>query len=156
MSLSNLNRRFSHFMLMAFFAFQFASGAAAQDADPGWDAAAVGQLATELEKTLQEAYARSLKAPPQQTVLQQRTRDAAQGAIRRARDLSADYARKLRAGYDRDASEPYFRAVANEVAYVWETAADAVPAETAKPLIERLQKILEELTAHYDAALSPG
>ena len=68
-----------------------------------WDQAAVTKLAPELEQTLREAYEQSLKAPPQQTALQQRERDAAQGVIRRARDLAVDYARKMRAGWDRGA-----------------------------------------------------
>lgn len=119
--------------------------------EKAWDQAAVTKLANELEQTLREAYEQSLKAPPQQTALQQRERDAAQGVIRRARDLGVDYARKMRAGWDRGASEPYFRAVVDEVEYVWTTAGDAVPAESAKPRIDRLQRILDELRALYDA-----
>ena len=133
-------------------AFLFVDMAASQDVERGWDDGAVTQLATDLEKTLQDGYKQSLKAPLQQTVLQQRRRDAAQGVIRRARDLSEDYARKMRAGWSREASEPSFRAVFEEVAHIWDTAGDAAPAESAKPLIDRLQKILEELRTRYDAA----
>ncbi len=136
-------------------AFSFAAVANSQEVGDGWDQEVATKLATDLEQTLRDAYEKSLKAPPQQTVLQQRGRDAAQGVIRRARDLSADYARKMRAGWSRQASEPHFRAVMDEVAHIWETGGDAVPAESAKPLIDRLQKILDELQARYDAALLP-
>ncbi len=135
--------------------FLFIDMAASQDVDHGWDDGVVTKLATDLEETLQDGYKQSLKAPPQQTVVQQRRRDAAQGVIRRARDLSEDYARKMRAGWTREASEPYFRAVFGEVAHIWDTAGDAAPAESAKPLIDRLQKILQELRTRYDAPSLP-
>ena len=84
------------------------------------------------------------------TALQQRERDAAQGVIRRARDLSQEYARRMREGWDRETSNPYFRAVAGEVAHIWDTAGAAKPAESSKPTIERLQRLLDELRAAYD------
>jgi hypothetical protein len=137
-------------------AFLFVGTAASQDVGEGWDDAVATKLASDLAQTLRDAYEQSLKAPPQRTVLQQRGREAAQGVIRRARDLSEDYARKMRAGWSREASEPFFRVVADEVAHIWDASGDAVPAESAKPLVERLQKILDELRARYDAALSSG
>lgn len=163
MSNSKHSRRFANIwkvlsVLSAFFvAFLSIGVAAAQDADDGWDDgwddAVATKLATDLEETLQDAYETSLEAPPQPTALQQRQRDAAQGVIRRARNLSADYARKMRAGWSRKASEPYFRAVAEEVAHIFDTSGDAEPAISAKPLIERLHLILDQLQARYDAAL---
>jgi len=137
-------------------AFLLVGGAAGQDLGEGWDDGVARQLASDLEGVLREAYELSLKAPPQQTAFQQRQRDAAQGVIRRARDLGEDYARKMRAGWSREASEPYFRIVADEVAHIFDTAGDAVPAQSAKPLIDRLRKILDELRALYDADSLPG
>lgn len=122
------------------------------DTDGAWDQAAAMKLANELEETFEGAYARSLKAPPQQTALQQRERDAAQGGIRRTRDLARDYARRMRAGLPRGASEPYFRAIVDEMENVWLTAGDAEPAESAKPAIDRFQRILDDLRALYDAS----
>lgn len=116
-----------------------------------WDQSSITKLANELERTLGEAYERSLDAPRQPTALQQRERDAAQSIIRRARDLSQEYARRMRDGWDRESSEAYFRAVAGEVAHVWDTAGDAKLAKSSQPLIERLQRILDELRAAYDA-----
>lgn len=139
---------------MIFIGAFFLAGPSAGEGDdpsPSWDQAAATKLATELEQTLREAYEKSLKAPPQQTALQQRERDAAQGVIRRARDLGESYARRMRAGWDRGASEPYFRAVAEEVEYVWTTAGSAVVAKAAQPRVDRLQRILDELRALYDA-----
>lgn len=134
------------------FAFLVVNVATAQDADERWDDVVVKKLATDLEETLQAAYKSSLEAPPQRTALQQRERDAAQGAIRRSRDLSVDYARRIRADSSPLASEPYFRAVVDEVAYIFETAGDAVPSKRAQPLIDRLHLILDQLQAQYDLA----
>jgi hypothetical protein len=161
MSNSNHNRLFAGTIakltaLSAFsavlVAFLIVDVAAAQDTDDQWDDVVVKKLATDLEETLQAAYKSSLKAPPQRTALQQRERDAAQGAIRRSRDLSVDYARRMRAGSSPVASEPYFQAVVDEVAYIFETAGDAVPSKSAEPLIDRLHLILDQLQAQYDVA----
>ena len=138
-----------------FVALSLSVHAGAEDQRQAWDQARVTEMAAELEKTLEEIHEQSLKAPPQQTALQQRERDAAQGAIRRARDRSQDYARRTRAGWTREESEPYFRAVVEEVEAVWDTAGDAVPAENAKPLIDRLQRILDDLRALYAAPSTP-
>jgi hypothetical protein len=153
---SKRNRLLAGFLTTLFVAFLFIGGATGQDVGEGWEDGVATKLATDLEQTLREAYERSLKAPPQQTAFQQRQRDAAQGVIRRARDLGEDYARKMRGGWTREASEPYFRIVAAEVANIWDTAGDAEPAESAKPLIDRLQEILDELRALYDADSLPG
>ncbi len=127
------------------------AGGEEENEEKAWDQGAVTKLATELEQTLREAYAERSKAAPQQTALQQRDRDAALAVVRRARDVSQDYARLMRAGSTREDSDPLFRAVDDEVAYVWDTAGAAVPSETAKPRIDRLQRILDELRAWYDA-----
>ena len=137
-------------------AFSFAAVANSQEVGDGWDQEVATKLATDLEQTLRDAYEKSLKAPPQLTVLQQRGRDAAQGVIRRARDLSQDYARKMRAGWSRQASEPFFTTVVDEVAHIFETSGDAVPSQSAKPLIDRLREILDELQALYDSAVVPN
>lgn len=128
------------------------AGGEEENEEKAWDQAAVTKLAIELSQTLRESYAERSKAPPQQTAFQQRERDAALAVVRRARDLSEDYARQMRAGSTREDSDPLFRAVVDEVAHVWDTAGDAVPPESAKPRIDRLQRILEELRAWYDAA----
>lgn len=153
MSSSMRPRPLAALLMMFFFVFLLTGTATGQDdkTDGAWDQAAATKLATELEQTLQKSYESSLKAPPQQTALQQRERDAAQGGIRRARDLGEEYARKMRAGWDRGASEPYFRVVAEEMENVWTTAGRAEPAESARPRIDRLRRILDELRALYDA-----
>lgn len=117
----------------------------------GWDQEAVTKLAAELEEALRDAYKRSSKSSPQATVLQQREREAAESVLRRARNLSEEYARRMRSGWDRDASEPYFRAVAEEVAHVRDTAGKAVPAPDEQPYFDRVRAVLDELRAHYDS-----
>jgi len=153
MSISRRNRLFVSILTASFVVlFVVDAGASPEDAEIGWDDEVATRLAIELEQTLDEAYERSLTAPPQRTALQQRERDAAQGIIRRARDLGQEYAGKMRAGLSRNATEAYFRNVVEVVDDIWDTSGDAVPAISAKPLIERLKRILEELQALYDAA----
>jgi len=153
MSISKRNRLFVSILTASFVAlFVVGAGASLEDAKILWDNEVATKLAIDLEQTLDEAYERSLKAAPQRTAFQQRERDAAQGVIRRARDLSREYADKMRAGWSRNATEAYFRNVVEEVADIWDTSGDAVPAISAKPIIERLKRILDELQALYDAA----
>jgi hypothetical protein len=156
MCISKRNRLFVSILAASFVALFFVdAGASPEDAEIGWDGEVATKLAIDLEQTLDEAYERSLKAPPQRTALQQRERDAAQGVIRRARDLGREYASKMRAGWSRNETEAYFRNVVEEVANIWETSGDAVPAISAKPLIKRLNRILDELQALYDASQQP-
>lgn len=150
MVVSESTRRLAGALVMLLGALLFVAPAVAEETDKTWDAAAVTKLAGTLEETLEEIYARSQDAPVQQTALQQRERDAAQGQIRRARDLGVDYAHRIRTGWTRDESDPYFRSVVEAVDEIWETAGDAVPQESAKPLIERLRTILADLQARYD------
>ena len=88
---------------------------------PAWNTARATQLAQELADVLEEARARAENAPPQQTVLQQRKRDAAQGSVRRATEASAAYAKQMREGADRALSERYYRAVVVEIRSLRET-----------------------------------
>ena len=120
------------------------------EGEPGWDQAAVTKIADELVMTLRGAIEVSKKAPAQRTAFQQRERDAALASIRGAAEASEGYAKRIRAGWDRDDSEVYFRAVTEEVNDMWETAGDAVPSDHAAPLLERLRDLMDELTALYE------
>jgi hypothetical protein len=124
-------------------------------AEEGWNSAAVLKLANELESTIDSLYEFSLEAPPQETALQQRTRDATQGEIKNARDLCAAYAQHMRNGWTRAESEPTFRVVLASVVEIRKTGDDAKPAENAKPLIDRLETILDALRGRHDAASRP-
>ena len=119
---------------------------------PVWDAARATQLAEELADVLQEARARAQNAPPQETVLQQRKRDAAQGSVRRATEAGAAYAKQMREGADRALSERYYRAVVVEIRSLRETADDVIPAADVQPLLDRMDAILDELGKMYRAA----
>lgn len=120
--------------------------------DDTWNTAMATQLAQELADVLEEARARGEMAPPQETVLQQRMRDAAQGSIRRATEASAAYAKQMRDGADRALSERYFRAVVDEVRSLRATAGDAIPAANVQPLLNRMDEILEDLGRMYRGA----
>jgi hypothetical protein len=126
------------------------AGGSLAEGEPGsWDAEAVAKRADEIEAIFRETYELSLSPPPQQTALQQRQRDAAQGQIRRVRDLAADYAGRMRSGWSRSDSEPYFRLLVEGVEELWSTAGDAVPQAKAKALLDRANEIMNELQAYY-------
>jgi hypothetical protein len=129
-----------------------ADPSAAPAAQPAWNAARATQLAEELADVLQEARARAQNAPPQETVLQQRKRDAAQGSVRRATEAGAAYAKQMREGADRALSERYYRAVVLEIRSMWETADDVIPAADVQPLLDRMDEILDELGQLYRAS----
>jgi hypothetical protein len=120
-------------------------------APPAWNDARATQLAQELAAVLEEARARGQNAPPQETVLQQRKRDAAQGSARRATEAGAAYAKQMREGADRALSERYFRAVVVEIRSLRATADDVIPAEDVEPLLDRMDEILDELGQMYRA-----
>jgi hypothetical protein len=151
MTYSTPTRRLAGLLAILLMAFLTAGLASGEDDVVSWDSAVVTKLANELEKTLDEALDKSRSAPDQPTAFQQRERDAAQGRIRRSRELGADYARRMRAGWSREDSEPYFRGVADSIDQIWETAGDAVPAPKAQPLVDRLHAIVDELRAQYDS-----
>ena len=116
---------------------------------PSWDQAKVIRLADEVEMRLLAALDARDAAPPQRTALQQRERDAAVAGMRRAADASTEYAKRIRAGWGRGDSEVYFRAVAENFSEILKTAGDAVPSERVGPLIDRVQHLLDELSAMY-------
>ncbi len=150
--MSNSIRPFAVFLMIVTLVLSLAGTAIGEDAgeEDSWDQVAVTKLAKELEQILQEAQQRSSKAPPQQTVLQQRDLNAAKSVIRRAGDMSKDFARRLEAGWGREDSEPYFRAVNEEVELIFDTAGSAVPVESSEGMIDRLHAILDALQKWYN------
>lgn len=131
-----------------FFAFALAlpvSGGA-----EAWDAARVLESAEALRAEIGAVLDRVPDAPEQRTTLQQRTRDAAVVQMRRAQELSEEYTRKLRGGWDREESEPYFVQVRSAVREVRRTARDAVPQKQVAPHLERIDELLERLGAYYE------
>jgi hypothetical protein len=118
---------------------------------PVWDGSTATRLADELERVIGEAWDQAQHAPPQDTVLQQRKRDAAQGSILRTVKAAEAYSRMMRGGATREASEPYFRAIVDDFRAVRATADDVVPSERVEPLLDSMEAIMEKLSRLYDA-----
>jgi hypothetical protein len=92
-----------------------------------WDQERVIELAEQLTQELAAASAAASEAPAQQTVMQQRSRDAAVRQIERVRSDADALLKKLRAGLGRDATATYFYLVLERAGEVIEIAGDAVP-----------------------------
>lgn len=118
---------------------------------PTWDPAMAKRLSAELVSVLEKARLRGADAAPQQTVLQQRQRDAAEGSIRRMLEAAQAFDQRMRDGADRAESEVYYRALVEQVRTTLATAGDAVPAPGVQPLLDRMDEILEKLRRMYAA-----
>ena len=107
-------------------------------------------LALEIADLLKRGVEGYETAGPQETVLQQRQRDAAKGAFLRARDAAAVLVRELEGGASLSSSDIYFRTVDANMRAALATAGDATPSTAAAPLVDRLNKLIRELARIYD------
>ena len=119
-------------------------------AGESWDRDRAVVLAAQLEQTLGLALAAAETATQQPTAMQQRTRDAAVIEMRRAHEYSGHYANKLRGGWDRDESEPFFDQLSRATRQARETASGAIPDPTVAPHLERMNTLLLELSKLYE------
>ena len=124
-----------------------ASGAAAEQ--PRWNQQEVLGLAEQLVRVLDETAAAAREAPPQATVMQQRTRDDAANGLRRVREAASDYAAKLRKGWDRDMTEAYLRNVKKMFRDSRTLARDAVPTEKVEQKLRETDEVLGRLSRYY-------
>lgn len=89
-------------------------------------------------------------AEPQDTVLQQRQRDAAKGALLRARDAALVFVKTLEGGGSVSGSDSYLQMVEENMRAALETAGNAEPSSEAARVLERLDEIVRELGRIYD------
>ncbi len=116
-----------------------------------WDQERVTELAGQLEETLGLALQSAETARQQRTVMQQRTRDAALGEMKQAHDFSREYATKIRGGWSRGDSEPFFNQLRQATRQARQTAGDAVPDPKVAPYLERMDALLLELSSQYES-----
>jgi len=124
----------------------------ARAAEPQWNQKEVIGLAERLVRVLDETAAAAREAPPQATVLQQRTRDDAANGLRQVRELAGDYVAKLKKGWDRDMTESYLRNVKKMFKDSRKLARDAVPTEKVDDKLRETDEILEQLSRYYPSA----
>jgi hypothetical protein len=128
------------------------AASAATAAEPPWNQQEVLGLAEQLVRVLDETAAAAREAPPQATVMQQRTRDDAANGLRRVREAASDYAAKLRKGWDRDMTEAYLRNVEKMFRDSRKLARDAVPTEKVEQKLRETDELLGRLSRYYPNA----
>lgn len=124
--------------------------AVALPASADWDQKRVIELASQLEKTIGLGLQFAETARQQRTAIQQRTRDAAVVAMKQAHDFSREYAAKIRGGWSRGDSEPFFNQLRRATRRARETARDAVLDPNVAPYLERMDALLIELSKRYE------
>ena len=148
-----MNRLRASAALAAAIAIALGHAAASEPAaQPRWNQQEVLGLAEQLVRTLDETAAAAREAPPQDTVLQQRTRDDAANGLRQVRELAGDYVAKLRKGWDRDMTESYLRSVKKMFKDSRKRARDAVPTEKVDEKLRETDELLEQLSRYYPSA----
>lgn len=144
--------RLAAILLGALVIGQGPTASSAPESGPAWSQKKVLALAEKLVRALDDTAAAAREAPPQATVLQQRTRDDALSSFDQVRELASDYAAKLRKGWDRDMTEAYFRNVKKMFRDTRKLARDAVPTEKVDQKLRETDGILDELSRFYPNA----
>jgi len=144
--------RISAILLIAFVIGQGQGASSAPAAEPKWNQQQVLGLGEKLVRALDETAAAAREAPPQATVLQQRTRDDARNSFDQVRRAAGDYAAKLRKGWDRDMSMASFRSVRVLFRDTRQSARNAVPTEKVDQKLREVERLLEELSRFYPDA----
>lgn len=144
--------RISAILLVAIAIGQGEAVSSAPAAEPEWNPQEVLGLAEKLVRVLDETAAAAREAPPQATVLQQRTRDDTLNSFARVRQAADDYVAKLRKGWDRELTEAYFRNVERLLRDTRKLARDAVPTEKVDQKLREADGLLEKLSRFYSDA----
>ena len=122
---------------------------AAAPANAEWDSRRVIELAAQLEETIGLGLRAAETARQQATTIQQRTRDAAVAAMRRAHEVSGEFAVKIRGGWDREESEPFFNQLRLAMRRARERGRDAEPDPNVVPHLDRMDALMDELSKQY-------
>jgi len=109
----------------------------------------VTHLAVQLEASLGEGLEFASKAALQETVLQQRTRDAAVREMEKAHRVAGEYVKRLQQGATRDSSEPFFNQLRGIVNQARVTARDASPGSGMSAVLARIDVLLREVGESY-------
>ena len=114
-----------------------------------WNAERALELAVELEDTLAQALEAAKTAPPQETAMQERTRDGAVVEMTYAHRASRELVTQLRIGGGRDATEPLVGRVRTTYASAIETADKAVAQAAVSPLLDKAESLILSLQKLY-------
>ncbi len=122
---------------------------AAAPANAEWDSRRVIELAAQLEETIGLGLRAAETARQQETAIQQRTRDAAVAAMKRAHEVSGEFAVKIRGGWDREESEPFFNQLRLAMRRARGRARNAAPDPNVVPHLDRMDALMIELSKQY-------
>ena len=114
-----------------------------------WNADRALELAVALEDTLAQALVAAETAPPQETAMQERTRDGAVVEMKYAHRASRELVTQLRIGGGRDATEPLLSRVRTTYRSALDTAHNAVAQATVAPLLEKAESLILSLQELY-------
>ncbi len=92
-----------------------------------WDQQRVRELAVQLSEQLRAARAAAAEAPEQDTVLQQRSRDAVVARVTRMQAVADQLRTQLGAGWGREETRGSFESVRDQARQALDKAGDAVP-----------------------------
>jgi len=120
------------------------------EAPADWDQRRAIALANQLEESMRRAIEAAETAHPQRTAMQQRTRDAALVRMKEAHRYSVEYAEKVRGGWSRDDSEPFFMQLRHTTRLARENARDAVAAPEVEVQLERMDAAEHGLAKLYE------
>lgn len=115
-----------------------------------WDLARVTELADRLVTELAEGRKAAAKAPAQESVHQQRTRDAAVVRVEQVHRVALEYRRLLRPGVSRFETEGLFISLRDLASGVGEEAGDAVPRREPIGHWRNALHLISELGEYYE------
>ena len=128
-----------------------ASASAAQGAEPPeWDQARVTELARQLVAELDAALSAAAEAPAQETVRQQRQRDAAVLQVKRVRQDAARLYNDLRGGRGRYPTAPIFERALDRASDTFQIGGDAVTFKEPLAHWRAAGEIAREMARYYE------
>ena len=115
-----------------------------------WDQNEVKRLAGEFAQSLAKISAAAGVAPPQETAMQQRTRDAAVGRLGSVHEAADGLAKRLANGWDRSDTQLYFEQVRELFDQARGVAGDAVAKAEQRSNLDAAEKLLGQLARYFD------
>lgn len=128
----------------------FALSAPAGAEPLAWDQARVTELAKQLVGELDAALAAASESPAQETVRQQRQRDAAIGQVRRVRQDAAKLFNDLRGGRGRYPTAPIFQRALERASETFQIGGDAVAFKEPVAHWEAAGEIARAMARYYE------
>ena len=125
------------------------SEGSASDVRPPWSQAEVVALAQQLSVALDALLADPGLRAAQTTAYQQRSHEAGIATVEQLRPRVADLSKRLAAGSDRDATQPYFDQVAELREEIAAYAAESWLPDSTRTKAVRVRELFERIARYY-------